>query len=275
MCKRILLCFFTVIIGGFLFACGQVADNYEESIGTTSEFSDGSNIELMNIAEIDRIEIREPSDGVYKSQLLLQVKGDYLTRFAEVMHNIKIDNELPMRTPLYSLYFYNGNNEIVDTWTIDVYRTIITKDSNKFLRENSSDIDTLLSDIESDYGLGYDLLERVPGESYYSNIENADAIYIRSQDDSYFDDDVVIDYKVSNGLVDQMKCHWQEIITSSTQNKNYTIRYTINVSDRNGIALYAIHLADDDSLYTSTGYKLSGQFINEWIDAAKREANIQ
>jgi len=275
MSNRALAFFLTLALAGVTTSCSNSIENIEVSNDQVYESSNGSIIENMKNYDIKKIEIRDPHSGVYETDLSFQIDDKYIQRFSDIVTTIKTDSELPMRTALYSIAFFDDNNKIIDLWTIDVYRTIMSENNDKFLRERDSELDLLLSDLEKNYELGYQLLERIPGKLYFENIVKSDKVYICSQDDTHFDDDQSINFELSNELVNKIIDNWQAINIASSQNKNYNIQYTVNMYDESGIAISALHISDSNKIYTSTGYELSGKFICDWIEEAKMEANIK
>ena len=229
--------------------------------------------QMQYISKIAKIQIADSISGAYKQDMLIDVDDSLIDQFIIANESILADESSVLRTPMYDLKLYDETGSLLSVWTVDVFKIITTSDGLKINRKNNEKLDAFLSKIEAEYNLQQDLFKRVPGENYYSMLENASSVYFNSQERSQFDgDNNKIRYEVSTDAIYELKSNWRNIDISAFKSEGYSLKYTVNVYDANGISIYAIHIDNQNRIYTSYGYELTGDFISEWLESIMKEA---
>lgn len=261
----------TMALCVLLTGCGQDYNEKNDVISEAETMQESTEYKKAAISDVSKLKIIDATSGNYAEDLHIDISNDYILRFQSVYDNVTATDEISMREPLYSIELINTDGSIADVWTIDEYRTIKTKDGMLILREG--EVDKLLTDIEEEYSLGYNLLARQPGGGYFSVLTKVNNAEFRKF--SRINMDTPVEYSLSVELIDGLKQNWQDIDVSSIPVSDYKILYTINFYNSDGNGLQTWHIAENNRIYTSYGYELSGDFIVKWVDKVISEANIQ
>ncbi len=230
--------------------------------------------QMQYMSKIAKIQISDSISGAYQQEILIDVDDSLVDEFIIVNESVFADDNSVSRTPMYDLKLYDETGNLLSVWTVDVFKTITTSDGLKINRKDNEKLDAFLSKIEDQYSLQQqDLFNRVPGENYYIMLENASSVYFNSQERSQFDgDNKKIRYALSTDAINELKDNWRSIDISVFKSEDYSLKYTINVYDANGISICAIHIDNQNRIYTSYGYELTGHFISEWLESIMKEA---
>lgn len=239
--------------------------------------NEGGDAQMQYMSKIAKIQIADSISGAYQQEMLIDVDDSLVDEFIIVNESVFADDSNVSRTPMYDLKLYDETGNLLSVWTVDVFKTITTSDGLKINRKNNEKLDIFLSKLENQYSLQQqDLFKRVPGENYYIMLENASSVYFNSQERSQFDgDNRKIRYALSTDAINALKDNWRSIDISVFKSEDYSLKYTINVYDTNGISICAIHIDNQNRIYTSYGYELTGNFISEWLEAIMKEALSQ
>ena len=215
----------------------------------------------IDIQNIRSAKIGNSVENMYYTDVDIDVSDEYLSKIKKIYQNLSFSTDLKFRFPLYSIYLFDNDNKLIDKWDVDTYRKIITLDETMISREG--EVDEFLTALEEEYGVGYNLLEQIPGDSYYSLLNNLSNGFLRKQVKDNFDDS--IDYEIPEEDLRQLMENW-EGIEISQEKSDYILVYTINLFNSDGNGLYTFHVDSNNNIYTSTGYQLQGDFILEWIE---------
>lgn len=231
---------------------------------------------MQYMSKVIKIQIADSISGAYNQDMLIDVDNSLIEQFISATEGVLLENNCVVRTPMYDLKLYDETGDLISVWTVDVFKAIVTSEGLRMNRKNNENLDAILSEIESRYNLGQNLLQRTPGNNYYSMLKNASSVYFNSQERSQFDgDSKKIRCAVSVDTVNELKNNWKKIKISPLKSESYSLKYTINIYDVNGISIYTIHIDAQNKIYSSYGYELSGNFIVKWVDTVISEANIQ
>lgn len=253
-------------------SCSSLHEDSSDSIDSITENENlytetVGDIMISSFQNVSSATLSNSINGMYSNTIDIVISEEYIKRLKTAYMNASFSDDLKFRFPLYSISFFDSEGEIIEKWDIDTYRTIRTLCGTKFSREGQ--IDEILTTIEEKYDSGYNLLEQIPGEEYYVLISEASSGYFRKQVSDNFDDS--IDYEVPENILQEIKNGWQSIKIEPIR-MDYTAVYTINLYNNDGNGLYAFHIDSSNNVYTSTGYPLEGDFINNWVDTIIREA---
>ena len=215
----------------------------------------------IDIQNFRSAKIGNSVENMYYTDVDIDVSDEYLSKIKKIYHNLSFSTDLKFRFPLYSIYLFDNDNKLIDKWDVDTYRTIITLDGTMISREG--EVDEFLTALEEEYGVGYNLLEQIPGANYYSLLSNLSNGFLRKQVKDNFDDS--IDYEIPEEDLRQLMENWEGIEVSQ-EKSDYILVYTINLFNSDGNGLYTFHVDSNNNIYTSTGYQLQGDFILEWIE---------
>ena len=258
----------TTVLCVLLTGCGQDYNENNDVISEAEIMQESTEYEKTTISDVSKLQIVDTTSGIYAEDLHVDISDDYILRFQSVYENVTATDELSMREPLYSIELINADGSTADVWTIDEYRTIKTKDGMMLVREG--EVDRLLTDIEEAYSLGYDLLARQPGDGYFSVLTKVNTAEFKKF--NQINMDIPVEYSLSAKLVDSLKQNWQDIDISSVPVSDYKVIYTLNFYNSDGNSLQTWHIDENNRMYTSYGYELSGDFIVRWLDTVMSEA---
>lgn len=252
----------------FFVGCGQINENFNISGNVVSEMQIDNKEHTITNTILSQIQIVDVVSETYAEDLSIDVSEKYLSRFENIYENVSPSNEIIMREPLYSIKMFDTEGNVTDVWIVDSYRTIETSNGNHISRDG--EIDSLLNEIEKEYSIGYNLLERHPGSKYFSALTKTDKAYFKKFNTLYFED--TIEYGISSEILDRLKENWSNIVVSEESISDYSIMYTICFFNSDGNDLQIWHIDSNNKIYTSYGYELQGEFIANWISEVMTEA---
>ena len=254
-----------LVIGITLTGCGQMSEEAMQ----TNEVSSAQTASLpkKDLSAAVYLTAEDTVPGTYAEPLSAEISAAYLDRLKSVAQSTPSQSGLVMRSPLYSLCIQDGDHQMIDKWDIDDYRTIRTSDGTALWREG--ELDTLLTEIEEQYSLGYALLDRVPGEQYLSVLTQADHASAAKSGQNNLEKQILLDIKADR--LESLKTSWQQIGTGTVRVEDIRPAYTIVFYNADGNAVQNWLITADNEIYTAHGYALEGDLVHEWVDAIVKD----
>jgi len=263
---RLIIILISIIFLIDCFGCSS-SDSYDIEHSNEQLKTKGENM-ILNDMDIKKISVVDFEFGMYKDSLGITIDNRYITRFRDLSINLCDDESLIVREPLYVIVFMDSNEAELDRWIIDQGLSVQDNIGRKYYRDGL--LDDLLFEIESEYGLSKHLLERVPGNDYFGNLDRAKQACFSKYVESNYDDP--IDYYLTTNELSDFIDNRNNISIDDKINPDYKISYMINFYNSDGNFLLTLHVSSENRIYTSFGYELSGVFIDKWIDNIKKSA---
>ncbi len=215
------------------------------------------------INKINRVCIRDGYELMYSDPLNLEIDIKYGSALLDALVMSIKDNHLTMRKIIYSVSLEDADGNPLYKFSVDSYRTVCMDDGCRY--ERIGKLDDILSEIEQRYQLIKKINEHIPGEKYYQLINLANTAYLRELKIIPIDDS--INLCLSEKVLNSLRLFEKKVLISSRKTKSYNIAFVINIYNVDGNRLYTIHIDDKKKAYTSSGYELSGIFLNQFIDS--------
>ncbi len=249
-----------------LMGCTKVTTNSEVKM-----MQEIDNDYRNTMADIKKMQIVDSDNDIYADRICIDVADKYISEFQTVCKEVTFSDNLVMREPLYSIQLINSDGNIADIWIVDEYRTIKNGSGAFIFRDG--EIDELLNEMEKEYSIGYNLLQRQPGNQYFSVLMKTKKAEFRKLDQTNMD--VPIEYSLPQEMINNLKNSWEKIYISSTPVNDYRIVYTLCFFNSDGNGLRTLHIDDNNKIYTNHGYELTGDFITRWVNTVMSEALMQ
>ena len=217
-------------------------------------------MEYLQVNDIDKVYITDGYESMYLDPICIEIDKKSATELLKAILDSNENQSLSSRNIIFSISFLDRTNNLVSKIDVDAYRTIHF-DEKKY--ERIGQIDDILSHIEEVYSLAEKKQNRVPGKEYYQLMKYAEKAYLREMNTNPLDDS--LNLQLPEEIIHDMRQFVEKVNISPLRTNSYNIIFVINIYNCDGNKLYTIHLDKNNIAYTSSGYKLYGSFLSDFV----------
>lgn len=217
------------------------------------------NIDYSNISSIELCDLYE---DMYSSKLSYLFSTDEVSTFLESVSSIT-ESDVPSGSrAYYQLKLRDGNNDIIDIWTIDSYASITSLNGKNFVR--NGEIDALLTSIEKKNKLSLDsVYGRSPGTNYFYMLQYAKTAEIDEMTETNFDNGIELELSEIE-ISDFTDCVQKEKFSKKAK-KIDDYKYVVEFFSENEASLYIFYVDKEWKVFTEYGYELTEGEVSKYI----------
>lgn len=257
--------YYTVVlaVAAILCSCGRDVDyqsSYEDSSSYNANVFKESEIVRGELQTVSEIHIEPPVHDMYADFIDVSINNDLINELINGSFELETKEDSYENTQWYSVVFYSDGS-VIDVWRIDCAGTITNNEGNKYLR--SSGINTWLSKIETQYGIDKNLLSKAPGKNYFGLLDGVSNALL--SDSSYRVGSNSKDKTLIGNELKNLKSCLQGCTISHNRTESINIKFTLVMYSTQGAPLYKLIVDDEGNAYTSFGYKINSDSLNEFL----------